>query len=231
MIRIKLSELEGDLIQITSECKRAGSYSNLSSRNSSLTRLNENEKLNRIEENIVSSRMVNTNPADTNANVESNGNSSTSAAKRSVSALGTVIRPNLAKSDDFNLSSSLYSKSVSSMKDMQPSPVQPPSPARLSNDKERTPVTLSSAYKYTPLRQSWSNLTQANQQLSPYSGSRVINEENINEEDSPSSAAYQPKNTKYITSTRPNTANVLMKTNILNDVTNNENIEKEKEDV
>lgn len=192
MIRIKMDELDKDLEYIIENIdpKKPISYSNqlLSSMRSS-----EGEKLNKIEENLIS-------------------NSTSSQAKRSASALTNTLRPT---SNQVEIASNLYSKSASSMRDIQPSifskeidlkPVEPQAP------KPTGSIVLSSGYKYTPLRQSWSNLSQMNP-LSPYLESplskKIVSEE-INSSEYTASPNMAKSSRKYINFNRPQTAESIL---------------------
>ena len=178
--------------------------------------------------------------------------------KRSMSAL-TTVRPSPTRSDDllalkastlnYNTNFQLYSKSASSMKEMTGSIKSLLDDAHDhlddSCDKEKSKFfhahaknsgtsvsSSSSGYKYTPLRQSWTNLTQMNN-LSPHSVSnssanmgesqlnsnrRTLFEENstsslneeyrdrIGEQMSPSI----PRTTRKITTNRPMTADSIL---------------------
>lgn len=62
-----------------------------------------------------------------------------------------------------NIESNLYSKSASILRDLESSD------SEIKSVKKSGSIVLSSGYKYTPLRQSWSNLSQMNT-LSPVSG-------------------------------------------------------------
>ena len=97
----------------------------------------------------------------------SNGQS----AKSSASAL-TSIRPSPPRKPNEELVK-LYSKSVSSISKIQPNTKKSDSVDDFIGDSmrktpihvatDRTELQLSSGYKYTTFRQSWSNLTQMNQ--------------------------------------------------------------------
>lgn len=170
MIRIKMDDLQTDLSQILSDSKKTNTSNNFL-----LTTATINSRLSSSHTKISDTVDTRLNRID-----ESNH------AKRSASVLATAMRPTLAKSDDFNLSnsaSSLYSKSATNMREMQAAPINSGSPSPLTvsssykqplsardaidvggigtrSTEVKSPLTISStSYKYTPLRQSCSNLS------------------------------------------------------------------------
>ena len=180
MIRLKMDELEKELLKITASKKSSSSSSTSGTSSSqaitcstapgtsssassislaSPTTIKFNEKNNlksTSTENVLANIMM-----------TSNNIAPLSSAKRSASALISNQRPsNLVKSNANNLKNThetsnlnTYSRSTSNLaKD-----VAVKNPDLDSSNKKLTP-----GYKYTSLRQSWSNLSQMNQ-LSPYS--------------------------------------------------------------
>lgn len=163
LIRIRLEELEEHLVRIL---QISETESTLVSR--SRTEINRKDYPSNLDDDF-----------DQNPNM-------INSAKRSISVLNTH-RPSSSiintKVDD--PSSNLYSKSASSIRDSQTfssgnkydrksdemknhKSNELFKPKQISPNNKSGSLTLSSGYKYTPLRQSWSNLSQINQ-LSPYS--------------------------------------------------------------
>ena len=138
-----------------------------------------------------------------------------SSAKRSVSVMATV-RPSPSKNDEAN---PLHSKSASNMKDLGGSGAETSQKTRYQsmyeqNKPNTSPSGLSSGYKYTPLRQSWSNLSQMHQ-LSPYSltpntdnsvNRRTLVEENGNLSSDENNGHISPALSSRSARNRPHTA-------------------------
>jgi hypothetical protein len=165
MIRVKMSELEADLNQITFSlaAKKSGSNSDAYS-NSSTSSIKSSSA------NCFSGQL------ESKLNKIDEANSKDVTTKRSVSSLvhssrSTTQNPTISKliASEVQTNSPLYSKSTSSMNEVNQSPS---STSMTKNDNAasasstNTSMTLISGYKYTPLRQSWSNLSQMNA-LSP----------------------------------------------------------------
>jgi hypothetical protein len=135
-----------------------------------------------------------TSPSSSSANRTPSSASSSSAiaaaaavvAKRSLSALSNTNKHD-SLIERLKTTSNLYSKSVSSMRNINGSNTSLTSNSENkanseldlkesdaqhtnNNNSYTRQLNVSTGYKYTPLRQSWSNLSQMNQ-LSPYSSS------------------------------------------------------------
>ena len=227
MIRVKMDELQGDLAQITASLvttakRESNSTTATASATASATATataTAAARQNKINESVqlskegIAKRSVSTLMSSVASKTAVSGNPTALTAAASVSDLSH---------------SPLYSKSTSSIQNGSEFRATGQTPSKTptigehkvndSSHRQSFAATLTSGYKYTPLRQSWNNLSQMNV-LSPTSSySPSVNNagnsshldnarKKLNEENGSGGVGVSPSllnNIKRITTSRPN---------------------------
>ena len=170
LIETKVNELEKELIEITAlKTPKSATVSNSSSISSS-----SSASINKVHRSTNKLSLLNTEEELTKA-CRTPEPQSVSRSSSNQNLKVKNLSPHKSNDQD---KMPMYSKSASSFRDIQISQYAQENESKPSNSPA---ASLSTGYKYTPLRQSCSNLSQMNQ-LSPYSMNSFTPSSNIYEQ-------------------------------------------------